>query len=315
MNPTPERLSCTIAVLTYLRPDDLAELIPDLLAQAELVPDRVIIRVVDNDPAASARTFIEEIDSDAVEYGHEPTPGIAAARNRALALGADSDVLIFIDDDERPSEAWLSGLLELYRARRPAAIVGAVVSRFSGELDPWIAAGGFFDRQRFTTGSRVAAAATNNLLLDLHVVQRLGLRFDESFGISGGSDTLFTRQLTSAGETILWHDEAIVTDVVPAKRQTREWVLQRAYRSGNSWSSTSLALASTPSRRLAVRTKLAGAAAFRIVGGGVAAAAGSLGRSPRLNARGSRAIRRGRGMLSGALGNRFQEYKRPNTAD
>lgn len=310
MNPTYRTLSCTIAVLTYLRPGDLAELIPELLAQSRLVSDDVTIRVVDNDPAASAKSLVDGFGDDSVKYGHEPTPGIAAARNRALELSADADVLVFIDDDERPSEAWLPRLLELYRERQPAAVVGSVVSRFTQPLDPWIASGGFFDRQRFATGTPVAAAATNNLLLDMHVVRRLGLTFNESFGISGGSDTLFTRHLTSAGELILWHDEALVLDVVPVTRQTREWVLQRAYRSGNSWSTTSLALQTTPAGRFAVRARLVGAAGFRILGGGAAAIAGSIGRSPRLNARGSRALRRGRGMLSGALGIRFEEYAR-----
>jgi succinoglycan biosynthesis protein ExoM len=309
-NP-PEALSCTIAVLTYLRPDDLRELLPELIAQADTVQDAVEIVVIDNDPEASARALVEGFASNAVRYGHEPTPGIAAARNRALALGAQSDILIFIDDDERPGEQWLARLIELYRERRPAAVVGPVVSRFSEELDPWIVAGGFFTRKRFETGSSVAVAATNNLLLDMAVIRRLDLTFDATFGISGGSDTLFSRQLTSAGEQILWHDDAIVLDVVPPKRQTREWVLQRAYRSGNSWSRTSLALQRTPASRLVARARLSGAALFRIAGGAGAVAAGTVAHRVSVEARGRRAMKRGAGMLSGAFGNQYQEYRRP----
>ena len=77
-------------------------------------------------------------------------------------------------------------------------------------------------------------AATNNLLLDLGRIRALGLEFDERFGLSGGSDTLFTRPLVARGGRMVWCDEAMVVDNVPAGRLTRDWVLRRALRSGNS---------------------------------------------------------------------------------
>ena len=92
------------------------------------------------------------------------------------------------------------------------------MSRFAETPDPWIAAGRFFDRRRLPTGTDLEVAATNNLLLDLAVVRRLGLRFDAAFGLSGGSDTLFTRELVASGERMVWCDEAIVYDIVPTDR-------------------------------------------------------------------------------------------------
>ena len=77
-----------------------------------------------------------------------------------------------------------------------AAVVGPVQSEFTGELDPWIAAGAFFQRRRLATGTPVEVAATNNLLLDLETVRRLDLRFDPRFGVSGAEDTYFTRTLS-----------------------------------------------------------------------------------------------------------------------
>ena len=62
---------------------------------------------------------------------------------------------------------------------------------FLGPLDPWIAAGAFFDNKHKVSGTVMPAAATNNLLLDLAVVRRHGLRFDNRFGLIGGGDERF----------------------------------------------------------------------------------------------------------------------------
>ncbi|HET9648575.1 MAG TPA: hypothetical protein VFP34_10135, partial [Microlunatus sp.] len=210
----------------------------------------------------------------------------------------------------RPSERWLELLLETYRTHRSAAVVGSVVSEYEVEPDAWVQSGRFFDRRRLTTGTKLDVAATNNLLLDLHQIRAYGLTFDEQFGLTGGSDTMFTRTLHRLGGELVWCDEAVVVDVVPAARVTRDWVLRRAFRSGSSWSATSLKLADSQSRRLATRLRLTGRGSVRIAGGAARFAAGTVGRSQGQRARGQRTIARGAGMLSGAWGYVYAEYKR-----
>lgn len=303
----------TVAVLTYRRPDDLAAVLPRLLEQ---LPSTGEVLVVDNDPDGGGRPTVEAADGGGplvdgrLRYVHEPVPGIAAARNRALAEST-ADVLVFIDDDERPSPGWLGALLEVHARERCAAVVGPVVSEYEVEPDPWIRDGGFFERRRPATGAVVAAAATNNLLLDMAVVRRLALTFDERFGLTGGSDTLFTRQLSRAGERIVWCAEAPVVDVVPRTRLTRRWVLQKALRSGNSWSRTSLELAESPAERLLLRSRLAGRGLVRVAGGSARAVVGTVGRSRSHQARGARTLARGLGLVAGAFGGTYTEYRRP----
>lgn len=221
-------LTVTLAVLTFRRPTDLDAVLPLLVEQAAAQGDayEVGVLVVDNDPGGGARTQVEAFartatgggtSGIAVRYAHEPVPGISAARNRALTE-AGTRLLVFIDDDERPSERWLSLLLAQRERDEPAAVVGSVVSTYDVEPDAWVRAGGFFTRRRLTSGTRVDVAATNNLLLDLDVVRRLGLSFDLAFGLGGGEDMLFSRQLRARGGQIVWCDEAVVTDVVPAER-------------------------------------------------------------------------------------------------
>ncbi|PWB97569.1 glycosyltransferase [Salinibacterium hongtaonis] len=307
---TASSLSVVIAVLTYQRPDDLAELIPLLReqAQAEASSALVSILIVDNDPSANASGWSYSDPQSTISYVHEPVPGIAAARNRALDSAGDADILIFIDDDERPSPLWLHLLLETYRSHDAPGVVGPVISRFSCDPEPWIVAGRFFDRRRLPTGTPVDVAATNNLLLDL---RRVGsLRFDPAFGLSGGSDTLFTRELVRREGHLIWCDEATVDDIVPPARLTRNWVLARAFRSGNSWSRTSIHLADDGASRLATRLRLSASGLARVASGGLLSAAGVVGRTPHLHARGLRRLNRGGGIVSGAWGHVYSEYRR-----
>lgn len=309
--PAVVRAALVIAVLTYKRPQDLAVALPRLLEQARSAPLPAQVLVIDNDPDAGARSTVEGRKDPALVYVHEPRPGIAAARNRALTeAGRTADLLVFIDDDEVPSEHWLRSLVQLQQETGAAAVVGPVLSEYSVTPEPWITAGDFFKRRRLATGTRISVAATNNLLLDLSQLQRFGLEFDERFGLSGGSDTLFSRQLVQAGGLVLWCDEATVVDRVPASRLTRSWVLRRAFRSGNCLSR--VRLATTPGRaaRLAARVQLLVPGAIRLGGGAARTGLGTLSRSQRHQAKGLRTAARGAGILTGAFGYVYSEYKR-----
>jgi succinoglycan biosynthesis protein ExoM len=313
-----ERL--TIAVLTFRRPDDLGLLIPLLVEQggANTTADLAVrVLVVDNDPEGGAEDQVRSFALGAsitVDYVNERTPGISAARNRALAESASDRLLVFIDDDERPSATWLTLLLDTWRQRGAVAVVGPVVSEFEIEPEPWIVAGGYFVRRRLTTGTKLDVAGTNNLLLDLEFVRSHNLVFDPAFGLSGGEDTLFTRQIARAGGLMIWCDEAVVLDIVPAARISRRWVTQRALSSGNAWSLTSVTLARSWSQRASTRLSMTVRGAIRIAGGGASVSAGVILRRIDLRARGTRTVLRGVGMVGGAWGYKYMEYGRPNRA-
>lgn len=308
-------VSVTLAALTFRRPQDLALLLPELLEQAcRQTPGwEVGLLVVDNDPDRGAHDAVLAYAADStvpVRYTHEPEPSIAAARNRALN-DASTRLLVFIDDDERPSSGWLSLLLAEFERSRAAAVVGPVVSTFEVEPDAWIEAGGFFKRRRMPSGSRVALAATNNLLLDLDVVRRHGLQFDRAYALTGGEDMLFSRQLDARGEQIVWCDEAFVTDVVPAARVTHRFVTMRAFSHGNTWARTSLDMAARWPGRSLVRARLLGHGFSRVLAGGLRALLGRVSRRTDHDARGTRMMMRGVGMIAGAVGWRYEEYRRP----
>ncbi|MCZ2819101.1 glycosyltransferase [Modestobacter sp. VKM Ac-2977] len=307
------RVEVLIGVLTFRRPDDLAALLPVLLEQAAEVdrPERRVgVLVVDNDPQGSARGVVDELGSALVRYVVEPTPGIAAARNRVLDEAEGCTFVVFIDDDERPRPGWLAHLLRTQEETGAAAVAGAVVSAFEGPLDPWVRDGAFFSRRRLATGTVIDVAATNNLLLDVAAVRAAGLRFDAAFGLSGGSDTLFTRLLAASGARLVWCDEAVVTDSVPSSRMTREWVLRRAFRSGNSASRVDLVLAGSAPARSRARLRGARRGAPRLVAGLARWLLGCVVGSAPHRARGLRTACRGAGMLTGSFGVVYHEYRR-----
>lgn len=203
----------------------------------------------------------------------------------------------------------MSSLLEARTRFDASAVAGPVISEYSITPSAWIMAGRFFDRRRLPTGTILDVAATNNLLLDLERVRELGLVFDLSAGLTGGEDTLFTRELHQTSK-LVWSDEAIVTDVVPPHRLTRAWVVQRALSSGNSWSVTELKLTPSGFPRLRKRALLSAQAGIRVLGGLARLGVGIVTRSLALRARGRRTLARGVGMLLGAWGYSHAEYKR-----
>ena len=346
----------TIAMLTYRRNDYLAQVIPELLAQADDVCDAqttVSVLIVDNDPQAGARAVIEaawealageqpeaaessggsgqaepsgSADSAAASatsrlvYVHEPEPGIVAGRNRALSQAHGSDALIFIDDDEIPSPGWLKALVSTWRAQGCAAVTGPTPPTFEVAPSAWVTASGAFDSWEAADGAQVRSADTGNLLLDLAVVEDLGLRFDPRYGLTGGEDSLFTRQLTRAGGVIRFAAGAVVTKRVPAARARRTWVLERALRSGSSWARVRIDTAGPDgggaSGRLARLRLRLGYGAKGLAKAGVDGARAGVARirgDVPAQARYEVSSRGGLGMVVGALGVHVREYGRPRS--
>lgn len=310
----PAGVTVTVAVLTYLRPDDLRRCLAGVNSEVRGVTRRfgidADVLVVDNDPLGSARSTVAESRSELVRYALEPSPGISAGRNRALAECSKSRLLVFIDDDEVPRPGWLGNLLHTWASTAPAAVVGRVVSEFDGELDSWIVSSRIFERPNQSTGAQVGVAATNNLLLDLAFIRAKGLHFDERFGLSGGGDSLFTRSLVAAGGTIVWCDEAVVTDHVPISRMSRDWVVARSRRMANTEIRVQLELAGGGISRLRHRVIGGLRGAARGVFGGVRHLWGRVTRSESHQAQGLRTGARGIGMLAGSAGIVLHEYRR-----
>lgn len=298
----------TVALLTYLRPDDLAAGLPLVLEQAkdaESMPvsglwHKVRVLVVDNDPAGSAAAFGGR--APGVLSWHEPLPVIARAHNRALDEVGGSNLLVFLDDDEwsRPGRLFHASLRT--RSQTAAALLAVrVIFKFEVEPDAW-AVGSFFSRRTAAAGSPFIVPAGSSLL-DLSVARDAVVRFDPRFGLSGGGETSFTRTLHACGAKMVWCNEAVVTDVVSAERITRRAVLRPAMSMGTEWNQTGLEIPVVHWTRLLAQVRGAGRGAVRMVGGTDLALVAHLIRSSKVVARSSRTDARFLGAAAFGHGN------------
>ena len=206
-----------ISIVTYRRVEDLARTVPALLTEAATVDRGVSMLVVDNDPDGSAEPVVAPYADRGVRY-------LAAARarhrrraqRRARRRGGRCPPRV--RRRRRAPAGRLAGRAARHLGDRPgaAAVSGAVISDFDGTPDPWVAAGRFFDRRRLPTGTPIEVAATNNLLLDMRQVRAARPALRLALGLSGGSDTLFTRRADQERGHMVWCDEAVVVDRVPS---------------------------------------------------------------------------------------------------
>ena len=111
----------TVCACTYRRPDLLLEMLHSFKALKTPPGTEVTVCIVDNDIDTSARAVVDSQSGNlpfSLKYVHEEQPGIPSARNRALEEAANSDFLVFVDDDEWVVSALVLLLKYLHQAGR-----------------------------------------------------------------------------------------------------------------------------------------------------------------------------------------------------
>lgn len=298
-----------ICISTYKRPQGLERLLNSLLnLRFEKNDAAVKIVVIDNDEEASAKATVQKIKEKAPEtaivYDVEPQRGIPFARNRSVALAGDVDYIAFIDDDEEADSLWLDELIDASIKYNADVVAGPVLPVFESETPDWIIKGKFFERPRYQTGQTIKFAATNNTLVRKELIDKFAMKFNIALGLTGADDTYFFMQLRDLGAAMVWADSAIVSEYIPGTRTTEKWIVQRAYRGGNSW-----AICNRYIKRSYVSLSfLFLKACMRLAFGPFLFMAGLVGaRNRRIAA--LTFLARGVGVISGLFGFRYEEYR------
>ncbi len=250
----------SVCICTFRRPQLLQRLL-DALLQQDLAPELWQVVVVDNDAEASASPVLQRYQR---RYGerlitlNETRSNISLARNTAINATASS-WLALIDDDELPAIDWLSQLLACQQRYQADLVFAPVTPEYGPAIPNWIIRGAYFERRRLSTGSKIGHqdARTGNVLIRRAVLTQLSANqpFDPAFGRSGGEDSMLFRQLAASGATMVWCDEAAVSEEVPLQRATAKWLVSRSYRTGQLFMRTELAM-QPERRRLAHATYL-----------------------------------------------------------
>lgn len=221
----------SVCVCTYQRPVWLARLLGDLGRQDTNREFTFEIVVADNDAPQSAKPVVAESQPKSpvrVIYCAEPRRSISYVRNHALAH-ATGNVIVFIDDDEFPTECWLLNLFRTWQKAQVAGVLGPVRPYFDEEAPAWIRCSGLYDRPEHPTGFQMPwqECRTGNVLFGRRVIAGIEPVFRPEFGASGG-DVDFFRRMTQSGHRFIWCNEAVVYEHVPPSRWDRRVLVSRA---------------------------------------------------------------------------------------
>jgi succinoglycan biosynthesis protein ExoM len=222
----------SVVIPTYRRPEGLAKAIESVLAQDTLDAQEIELLVVDNDPDGSARDVVNRFGNAQIEvrYAHEPEPGVANARNTAVAA-AKGKLIAFLDDDQTAPPHWLNHLLRQYDVFKAAVTFGPVDTVLPEEGLPhsdYLKA--FFAR----TGPEKSGLldefyGCGNSLLDMEQMPKDGPLFDKKANETGGEDDYLFSRVEMAGGKFAWAADAEVFEHVPASRAHLKYTLRRSF--------------------------------------------------------------------------------------
>jgi succinoglycan biosynthesis protein ExoM len=298
-----------VCVATYRRPTMLREMLESLAALrfAGGAPELRIV-VVDNDAEGSARPVVDAARPALrvpVRYEVEPRRNIAHARNLSVAAAIEdgAEWIAFVDDDETARPDWLDVLLRVQARYGADVVCGAVRARLAQGAAPWIERTELLGSRPQRTGTPLSIGYTSNVLVAARLLAGPA-PFDPAFGITGGSDSHLFLRLHRQGARMVWAEEAVVDETMPASRVGAAWLLRRAFRVGNCalWAERALG---AEMGRPAMRALKASA---RLALGVAQLAPGALrGRVGLVRALHN--VSYGTGALAAVLGYRYEEYR------
>lgn len=225
-----------ITVCTRNRPRMLENLLDSFVTLQK--PDLLDLAfvIVENDQTPSVEQIIiakQQRSNYRFIYQLETRLGIPVARNRcvAISLAEGASHIAFVDDDEVLPPDWLLNIWSYYKTQsRDSVIQGPVIPVFDKSAPEHLKS--FFGSKPHDTGTALHMCATNNVLVPMTLFQDLGLRFDESRPLAGGTDSKLFRQAKARGMPLVFCAEAPVLEEIPGDRTTLGWLTKRHFRVG-----------------------------------------------------------------------------------
>ena len=223
-----------VCVCTFRRPG-LVNLLASLAKQTLPVGLRMRVVVADNDDIPSARDVVRhsfaELRLDGV-YMHAPARNVSVARNACLDT-ATAPLIAFIDDDEIAQPNWLACLVAEIDRTNADIVFGKVNASYAKDAPSWLRTADLHSTPAPFRRGRIDGGYTCNVLIRRKAVG--ALRFDPSFGRSGGEDTDFFGMMARAGASMAYTPAAVVVEPVTPGRSTLKWLTTRAFRSGHTY--------------------------------------------------------------------------------
>ena len=227
-----------VLVPTLRRPDSLTRAIRSVLALAETPALVREIVIADNAPEGSAGPAVEALRSASpvpLTYVHVPRPGVATARNAALAA-TSAPLIAFLDDDEEARPGWLVALARAHR-RFGAEVTFGPIQGALPDASHWASAHLEALFSRFgpaESGLTERTWGCGNSLWTRSTALAGPAPFAAAADQSGGEDDVLLQALAARGARFAWAADAWVIEHAPAHRATLAYALRRAFAYGQS---------------------------------------------------------------------------------
>lgn len=226
----------SLIIPTQRRLDGLTTAVRSTFRQTGVDAGRLELVVVDNDQTPSAEATVAALAAEApfpVIYVHEPEPGVANARNAAMAR-ARGEYIAFLDDDEEAPNGWLAALLDAQARFEADVVFGPVRGRAPAEVTrhraylEW-----FFSRE----GPAEAGLIDHYYGCGDSLLKRASLPdparpFSAIRNHIGGEDDLLFGVMQRAGAKFAWAPEAWVWEDPVPSRLTLNYTIARAFAYG-----------------------------------------------------------------------------------
>lgn len=252
-------MDISVIIPTRNRPAYLLELLNSLKSQT-LDPSRFEVIVVDNGSDDETRRAVAALEAETpfrLRYLREPAPGLHNARHAGM-MAAQSDILVFADDDILPFDTWLAAVSDAF-SRQDVWLVGGrnlplwetpppnwlqkMWNRQKGDrIIGYLSILDLGDRQREVAASLVWGcnfSVRKSLLQETEGFHPDAMP-EELIHLRGDGETYISSYLTDQGYQAYYHPDASVHHRVPPERMTFAYFRKRAYSQGISDSYTDL---------------------------------------------------------------------------
>ena len=240
-------MKLTFAFCTYNRASRLERLIAEMRAQDCPIPFEIL--AVNNNSIDRTLPVLESLarlPGAPLRFVTETRQGIVPARNRALEESLDSDILVFIDDDELPRPGLLRAACDAILTEGAECAGGKVEVDFTGlerprwlgdELLGFLAEVNHGDGPQWVTDDGTPLW-TANIAYDMRLFRtEPSLRFDNRYNrvggdIGGGEDAIMFRALLKRGTRIRYRPDMQVLHSVEPWRLKRRYFVRLHYKAG-----------------------------------------------------------------------------------
>lgn len=240
-------MKLTFAFCTYNRADRLENLVAAMRAQDCPIPFEIL--AVNNNSKDNTLAILENLAARpgvSLRFVTETEQGIVPARNRAIEEALESDILVFMDDDELPQAGLLNAAHDAIVNEGAECVGGRVEVDFTPHGRPtWLEDDllGFLaevkhgDTPFWITDDRTPVW-TANIAYDMRLFRdHPALRFDKRYnregsGMGGGEDAILFRTLLARGTKIRYRPDMAVWHFIEPWRLKRSYFLKLHYRAG-----------------------------------------------------------------------------------